>query len=222
VATLCNIANSNPSALARSVADVYLADKLGSTTAFVSAPATPPRQVVTLTNAELQQWVGTYRSMANGSPRVLTLEGDKLVATIGQTKVDLSPHSATQFTAVTGSNTVLLSFERGPDGRRIRQWFGGQEGPPFVEFVATSLPLTAFAGTFHSEELAASFTITVAGDALQVKTASGETRPFQQVREGMFVSGGVTLRFDPVRDGRSDGFALDMGRVRGIRFVRPR
>ena len=41
-------------------------------------------------------------------------------------------------------------------------------------------------------------------------------------REGMFVAAGLTPRFDPERDGRSDGFALDMGRVRGIRFVRPR
>jgi len=219
VATLCNVANSNPTALARSVAAIYLADHLAPTP--VATPAAPaPRAVVTLTNAELQQWVGNYVSTANGSPRVIVIEGNKLVATVGQTRVELAPHSASEFTVILGANAVLLRFERGPEGRRIRQWIGGQEGPAFDEMTATAPVSPAFAGTYQSDELAASFTIVVADEALQVKLPSGMTATLRRIRDGVFVGGGTTLRFDGPRDGRIAGFELDQGRVRGIRFTR--
>jgi hypothetical protein len=222
VATLCNVGNSNPSALARSVAAIYLADKLGPASAATAATsaASAPRPIVTLTNAEMLQWVGSYVSTASGSPRVIAVEGDKLVATAGSTRIEMTPHSATEFSATVGANAFLLRFERGPEGRRIRQWVGEQEGPAFEELKAMG-PLSAgYAGTYRSDELAASFTIVVGDEIVQVKLPSGETRTLRRIRDGVFAGGGTTLRFDALRDGRSDGFALDLGRVRGIRFVR--
>jgi hypothetical protein len=219
VATLCNVANSTPTALARSVAAIYLDDKLAPVPVTTSA-ALAPRAVVTLTNAEMQQWVGNYVSTANGSPRVIVIEGDKLVATVGQTRVELTPHSATEFTTTVGANAVLLRFERRPEGRRIRQWIGAQEGPAFDEMMATGPVSSAYAGTYRSDELAASFTVVVADETLQVKLPSGGTATLRWIRDGVFVGGGTTLRFDVLRDGRSAGFELDQGRVRGIRFAR--
>ena len=223
VATLCNVANSNPTALGRSVAEVYLGDKFGPL-AFTPSPAaaapSAPGPAVTLTTSEMQQWVGNYASVANGSPRTIVLEGGKLFATAGPNRLELTPRSGTDFTIVAGANTVLLRFERGPQGRRIRQFIGAQEGPAFEEVVATEPISPAYAGTYRSDELAASFSVVVANDALQVKTASGGTIPFRRIRDGVFQAGSTTLRFDPVRDGSVPGFALDQGRVRGIRFVR--
>ena len=222
VATLCNVANSNPTALGRSVAEVYIGDKLGPVTlaASPSTPAPAAGPVVTLTIAELQQWVGNYASTANGSPRVIVLDSGKLVATAGQNRVELIPHSPTDFTVTLGANKILLRFERGPQGRRIRQWIGAQEGPAFEEVMATRPLSPAYAGTYQSDELAAAFTVTVVNDALQVKVPSGSTIGFRRVSDGVFAAGPTTLRFDPVRDGVVSGFALDQGRVRGIRFIR--
>jgi len=220
VASLCNAANSGPSQLARSVASIYLAHKLAPVSQ-ASAPqsAQPSRPVVTLTTAELQQWAGNYVHTANGSPRVIVVEGDKLIATVGQNRVELTPHSASEFTVILGANNILLRFERTPEGRRIRQWLGAQEGPAFEEATAAG-PVGVYAGTYRSDELAASFTVTVADETLQVKLPGGATPTLRRIREGVFVGGGTTLRFDAARDGRSPGFALDQGRARGIRFVR--
>jgi CubicO group peptidase (beta-lactamase class C family) len=223
VATLCNAANSGASGLARAVASVYLADKLAPAT-FVSQSAAPAsRPVVTLTDAELRQWAGSYVHTVNGSPRVLVVEDGKLVAQVGQNRVVLTPHSPNEFTTTVGSNAVLLRFERGPEGRRIRQWIGGseQEGPSFEEKTVMEPVSGAYAGTYRSEELAASFTVEVGGEeTLQVKLANGATATMRRIRDGVFVGGGTTLRFDAPRDGKVSGFALDQGRVRGIRFVR--
>jgi hypothetical protein len=226
VAALCNVANSGPSMLARSVASIYLADRLAPVAA-AGSPGSPASQdsaraarpVMTLSDAELRQWAGTYASMDNGSPRVLAVDGGRLMATVNQNRVELVPHSATEFTTTLGDNTILLRFERGPDGRRIRQWIGGQEGRSFEEVTATAPP-AAFAGMYWSEELAASFSVADAGDMMRVTMPSGRSVAFRQIRDGFFVGGGMTLRFDAPRDGRGGGFALDQGRVRGIRFVR--
>ena len=220
VSTLCNVANSNPSALARSVATIYLADQLAPATTSVAAAPPASRPVVALTPAELQAWAGHYVSTATGSPRVLVVEGDRLVASVGQTRVELTPHSATEFTTRVGANDVFIRFERTPEGRRIRQWIGASEGPAFEEVTATGPLSPAYAGTYRSEELAATFTIIVTDNVMQAKLPGGDTRTMRQSREGTFISGGLTLRFDPPRDGRSAGFELGQGRVRGIRFVR--
>ena len=226
VATLCNVASSNPSLLARSVAAIYLADRMSPAPAFVARPvdasaATPiaERPVVTLTPAELQQWAGNYASVANGSPRVLVVEGDRLV-TVGQNRYVLTPHSATEFSTTVNGNAVLLRFERGTEGRRIRQWLGGQEGSSFVEVVPLGAAASAYVGAYSSPELAATLTIALLGEALQVKLPSGETYTLRRVRDGEFTAAGTTLRFDAPKDGRSAGFALDMGRAKGIRFER--
>ncbi len=220
VATLCNIADANPSALARSVASIYLADKMQPASAtFVAAPSTA-RPVVTLTRAQMQEWVGNYFHTGNGSTRVISIERDTLVAIIGPTRVVLAPHSASDFSTTLGANTVLLRFERGPNGRRIRQWIGGQPGPDVEESPLMDAMPAGYVGTYWSEELAASFVVAVGVDVLQVKLPYGQVRTLRRIRNDVFIGGGMTLRFDAPRDGRSAGFSLDQGRVRRIRFAR--
>ena len=114
---------------------------------------------------------------------------------------------------------MLLRFERGPDGRRIRQWFGGGEGPSFEELPSLEPMPSGYAGTYRSEELAASFVVASGGETLQVR-AGGQTLTLRRIRNDVFIGAGITLRFEAPREGKSAGFSLDQGRVRGIRFTR--
>jgi hypothetical protein len=190
---------------------------------FTPRPADPApaanRPLVTLTDAQLQQWVGNYVRVDNGSPRVLTVENGKLWATVGANKVELIPHGPADFSVTLTGNPIQLRFDRGPGGgRRIRQWINGQEGQSFVESAGPVSP--GYAGTYSSDELAAAFTVTVAGETIQVKLPSGGTATLRRQQEGVFVGGGNTMRFDPLQDGKAPGFVLDLGRVRGLRFIR--
>lgn len=221
VATLCNVANSNPSALARQVAEVYLADKLAPVVP-AGTPATLPstRPAVTLTRSEMQQWVGRYLNPVSGASRTIAIEGEKLVATNGANRFELTAYSPSEFTVIVGANLLKLRFEHGPEGRRIRQWNGALELPPFAEVSATFPVSNAYAGTYQSSELAASFTVSVADESIQVRPPAGDSITLRPIQDGWFAGGGMTLRFDSPRDGRSPGFELDLGRVRGIRFSR--
>lgn len=141
------------------------------------------------------------------------------MATVGRNRVELIPHGPAEFTTTLGANTILLCSERGAEGRRIRQFMGTQEGPAFGE-QALMEPLSAvYAGTHRSEELAASLTVIVVEDAIQVKLPSGSTATMRRICDGVFLARGTTLRFDQPKEGRIEGFALNQGRVRGIRFV---
>jgi hypothetical protein len=224
VATLCNVANSNPSQLARSVASVYLEGQMGPLT-FTPRPADAAmpaanRPVVTLTEAELKQWVGNYARIDNASPRVISVENGKLWTTVTGNKTELTPHGPADFSVTVNGMPVQLRFERNADGRRIRQWFNGQEGQPLVESAPPGPISGAYAGTYRSDELGSSFIVTVVGETIQVKLPTGGTATLRQLQEGVFIGGGNTVRFDPLKDGKAPGFSLDLGRVRGLRFVR--
>jgi CubicO group peptidase (beta-lactamase class C family) len=219
-ATLCNVANADAGTLARSVAAIYLANKMQPAAASFVAEPSAARPVITLTSAQMQEWVGTYYNTVNGSTGVIAIERDTLVGFIGQTRVVLTPHSASEFSTTVGTKAVLFRFQRGPDGRQIRLWLGGQEGPAFKELPAMDPMPAGYAGTYRSDELAASFVVTVAEDQLRIKLSDGQTRTLRRIGNNVFLGGGVTLHFEPPRDGHSAGFSFDQGRVRGIRFVR--
>src|SRR5688500_1558956 len=74
VAVLCNAAQANPAALARSVADVLLGDRLAA------APGPPPTARVTLAPDELSALEGVYVHPVTGAPYFITRRGDTLVA----------------------------------------------------------------------------------------------------------------------------------------------
>jgi hypothetical protein len=81
--------------------------------------------------------------------------------------------------------------------------------------------ITSLAGTYESEELASAYRITAEEGQLRVRRGF-ETQwlSLQPVGADEFRGTGMTVRFR--RNGASavTGFALDAGRVRGIKFTR--
>jgi hypothetical protein len=96
----------------------------------------------------------------------------------------------------------------------------GSQTAPDVATLPGPIP-GGYAGTYWSDELAASFVISIAGDTLSVKLPGGTLLPLRRTGEATFRSrGAMSLEFDAPRDGRSAAFVLGLGRVRGLRFVR--
>jgi len=78
------------------------------------------------------------------------------------------------------------------------------------------------AGNYHSEELQTVFTL-VAKDGkmfLCHRSTGEEFAPLQPTLKDSFTAQGATITFSRDANGKIDGFHLDSGRMKKIRFVK--
>ncbi|HEX2076351.1 MAG TPA: serine hydrolase domain-containing protein [Longimicrobium sp.] len=212
VAVLCNAAQANPAALARSVADVLLGDRLAP------VPA-PPAAQVTLAPEELSALAGVYVHPVTGAPSFITRRGDTLV--VGRvTGPALVPLGGRRF-RVTGA-PVELEFT--PDGGLVQTALGWPPRTPVTlrrheRAQPSRAELEAYAGTYFSEELGATYTVAATDSTLVLRTRWGAERTVRPAYGDTF-SGDYLLAFTRGRGGRVDGMRMSSGRVRGVRFER--
>jgi CubicO group peptidase (beta-lactamase class C family) len=102
---------------------------------------------------------------------------------------------------------------------------GAPGGAPFNSAARAAVPAApapnAYAGTYYSDEVDATFTVTANGGRLFAQRDS-DLKPveLQRVSTDEFRFAAFTLRFIQGTSGSVEGFAVDAGRVRNIRFVR--
>jgi CubicO group peptidase (beta-lactamase class C family) len=211
VACLCNLGATNPSELARKVAEVVLAEKMTPETRTESAERTQ----IELTPDALKAFAGTFWEKNEGYAFVSASE-TRLVADVYGSRIELAPISATTFFAEIG---VDVEFE-GLDRMVVR---AGSQEPVTYERIETWTPgdVSEFAGLYESGEIGATLEIVHEDGALRARHRTIPDDPFRPTRTDSFAVAGLELRF--TRDGgRVSGFTLDMGRVKGIRYERIR
>lgn len=220
VAVLCNLAEAEPTQLAGAVANVYLADKL---------PAPPPRKAVAaarinLPKEDLSVWAANYRNPVTGTPRMVSFEQDKLMASFGRNRAEMVPTGENEFTVTLDANVLRLVMERGANGeRRMRQFMNGRQTAVFEEVQYVEPPaeeVMLYAGAYFSEELQTTFRLTSDGTALLLHGAAPVPIRMRALSTGEFVSGPWSVMFSRDAQNNATGFLLSAGRVRGIRFER--
>ena len=78
-----------------------------------------------------------------------------------------------------------------------------------------------YAGTFYSDELDATFTVSLKGDTVMLQRDSDlEASALEPAADGAFRWSGMTVRFEHGGDGAMGTLVVDAGRVRDIRFTR--
>jgi CubicO group peptidase (beta-lactamase class C family) len=217
VVVLCNAAQANPAALARSVADVVLGDRL-------AAAATPPapRAAAGMDAARLAPLAGVYAHPVTGAPTFVTLRGDSLVAGRG-TGPALVPLGGRRFRL--GGQPVEVEFT--PAGAMVVTPLPGPSWPaqrPLTYARREPAPtgraaLERYAGTYHSDELGATWTVTATDSTLALRTRWGAERTVRPAYGDTF-AGDWLLTFTRDEGGRVTGMTMSSGRVRGVRFER--
>jgi CubicO group peptidase (beta-lactamase class C family) len=213
IVVLCNASSSNPSALARSVADVFLpASVAASTVAPMPAPVAVAPEV-------LRSLSGTYVNAKSGAVNYIGLRGDTLIA--GRTSgTPFVPIGGRRFRVGTQGDVEFL-----PDGTMRQYASGWPARAPEVwrrveEVRPTAAELAAYAGTYVSEELGATYTVAAQDSTLVLKTRWADDVVVRPAYKDAFV-GQVLVNFTRTR-GRVDGMTFTSGRVRGVRFVKTR
>jgi CubicO group peptidase (beta-lactamase class C family) len=122
VALLCNIGEVDPLALVRSMADIYLADQLGSRPTPIPYNPPPPFpapavQPISFTSDQLSQYTGTFHSRELDATFVLEANGGELRSRWASrprgTPIRLAPFAADGFVA----NSAEVRFSRDERGR---------------------------------------------------------------------------------------------------------
>jgi len=210
VTVLCNAASANPAALARSVADVFLGDKLAPVAEPVRALATP-------TAAQLARLAGVYVNPKTGAPTFISLRGDTLI--VGRTTGPaLVPLSDRRF-RVTGQPVDLEFASDGELVQTVLTW--PSRKPIALRRQEAARPsraeLQMHAGSYYSEELGATYAVTATDSTLVLKTRWGAEQTVRPAYGDTF-AGDFLLTFTRGRGGRIDGMFMGSGRVRRVRF----
>ena len=213
VVVLCNASTANPTALARGVIDVLAGSRL-------AANPPPARGTMSLTSQQLAKFAGVYAHPVTGAPQAVVMRGDTLF--LGRNGPALLPVAENRF-RVTGQPAEI---EFTAQGTAVQHWLGWPARAPVVSrkvapalVQMTRADLERYAGTWYSEELGATYTVTATDSTLVLKPRGGGERTVRPAYGDTFV-GDYLVQFTRGRGGRIDGMRLSSGRVRGVRFVR--
>ncbi|MFN8001186.1 MAG: serine hydrolase domain-containing protein [Acidobacteriota bacterium] len=224
VACLCNSAATNPTLLAQRVAEVYLADQL-KTPPTSAATANKPT-AISLTEAQLQDKVGLYRSASSGELLRISLRDGKLrFDPFTPNNFELSPVSADRFLVVAPGQINELIFDTSqPQQKRLTVKRTGL-GTDVLEAVpsATLTPeqLKAYVGSYYSEELDTTYLVNIENGQLAISHTSGlKWLVLPTFPDGFTTSSGMRFNFTRDAQKRVLSFAVQAGRTRNLRFAK--
>lgn len=224
VVILCNLGPMMPGLLARKVAEVCLADRMGADE-LADAPA------VTLPDADLAANMGLYRDPRTALTCTVGLTDGKLTLSgpLGDPR-ELTPLGGNRFRL--GDPPVEVRFEAGADGARLEMT---APGDPTVSYLAvepaepTIEQLAEYAGTYTCPELETSVTLALRDDKLWLERRKFPDSELVPTITDAFADKRVHLVFTRDGGGGITGFELFAGRVRHLwynkqpspRFVAP-
>jgi CubicO group peptidase (beta-lactamase class C family) len=206
VVCLCNLATSNPDALAHQVADIYLEGQL--------APA--PASSASSVKADPHPFAGSYRDTTNHTVVQLNATDSDLLFY----GMHFKPTDATHFS----NGNMQMAFDRRPDGV-TRLTLTSQTGAPEVleTFQAPKLSaddLKQYAGEYASSEVETTYHLTVADGKLTLAVGWFPPATLEPtVRDEFQGPGGSVIVFQR-SGGRPSGFGVFAGRVRNVSFTR--
>jgi CubicO group peptidase (beta-lactamase class C family) len=210
VATLCNLAQTNPGQLAQRVAEVYLAGKMNPL-------MTAARPEVPLPAAELSAMAGLYWNARDAMARRFVFEDGRLRLRTGQQQtVALKSIGYRRFVPDDGA-PIMIAF----NANRVTIGPETGTGDSFerVEpFAPTPAQLDAFAGVYRSDEIEPVYRIAIKDGQLRLERLKSAAAVLEPLVADTFSGQPGVIRFTRDTAGVVTGFVLEAGRVRGMKF----
>lgn len=235
VAVLCNSAETNPSRLARQVADVVLAKEFAAAEkASISAAAKETGKSATSTavvtrNAEqMATFTGMYWHREDDAfVKIVVKDGRLQGEAGGDEPLVLKEFAESRFHVADKpwGDMVEIHFlpASGDKPRRMEQSFGGGK-PSVFEVVEAATPGSAelgeYAGAYVSEEIDPVYRIVLEGDKLSLVRLKRKADTLQPAVRDVFTGDIGTVRFLRDAGGHISGFVLNAGRIQNFHFTK--
>lgn len=117
------------------------------------------------------------------------------------------------------ADVILAPKFTKPAPERRRPIAEGSQSPASGPALSAT-ELAALAGRYYSQELDATYEITASGPTLTVRRPRGEVDTLRAVGPRRFRAGALTYNFQPAANGAAPAFTVDIGRARGMAFVK--
>jgi hypothetical protein len=226
-AVLCNLANTDPTALARQVADILLARELKPPAhARDSAEASG----AVMTGEQMATMAGVYWGREEDEFLTLRLKNGKLQINMGRGDFqDLKSFAPAHFHVANvswGDNVDIHLVAADTAGaRHVEETFVG-EWPKMYEPVAVfdtaAAKLTEYPGEFVSQETEPVYRISLQAGELTLLRLKHKPDMLRPVMRDVFVGEVGTVRFTRDAHRLVSGFILDAGRIQNFKFVKKR
>jgi CubicO group peptidase (beta-lactamase class C family) len=235
VTVLCNSAETDPSALARQVADVVLAKEIKAAEVAtpakeaVASSAGAAEAAVALTADQMAGFTGLYWNREDDAfVKIFVKDGELKGDSGGEEPLVLKPFAESRFHIADKpwGDEVEIHFvaSSGDKPRRMEQSFGG--GKPSVfeiteAFSPSSAELAEYTGAYVSEEIDPVYRIARDGEKLSLARLKHKADTLQPAVRDVFTGQIGTVRFtrDPAT-GHVLGFVLNAGRIQNFHFVK--
>ena len=221
-ACVCNVANANPSALNRKVADIYLAKDMSPTDTANAGD----EKGIQLTPEQLRLYTGSYLSADDVATRILAKDGKlRVTRGNGDDSVELKALGQNRFRLAVAP--VEFTFEAGRPGDAIKLTVKPEDGkadefsavPPFAPSEAE---LHEYEGTYSSEEIDPLYALSVEQGQLVLRRLKSQPDKLLPLTRDVFLASRATLRFTRGAKGEITGFLVTTGRILNMRFSRGR
>ena len=225
VAVLCNRADADPTQRAIEVAELYLADLMERDKA-VEESEKDGTKAQEITTAEAEPVIGHYWQEDSQFAREVRFEDGKLLYVRSEdSQTELAHFGNDRFVMVDVPDHVEVWFEpTGSTGTKMLVRVGDNETRihnSFEKKAPTASDLTAYAGTYCSEELDVEYELTQRDGSLSFGFGKPGDHPLEAQFGETFTNPDYgTFEFQRDSHGQVVGFSLDSGRVRNVTFVR--
>jgi CubicO group peptidase (beta-lactamase class C family) len=225
VICLSNLAAFNPTAMAKKVADIYLADHFKE--ASKDKPASAKPKIVKLSKSELKDKTGAYRNPQNGDIWHIIYKKKKLkVKSSSGFVFQIVPLSPEEFQSADAPVDIGLTFlkpdKSGEKGIKVEVKVEDRE-PVVYESITLAAPsldqLQEYTGNYYSEELDVTYKLFVKEDKLFFQSRyATEGSQLESTLKDEFRVPGVNVKFNRDSQGKILGFTVNTGRVQNIGF----
>jgi CubicO group peptidase (beta-lactamase class C family) len=228
VIVLANLSSAEPGALAMQVADIFLADRYTESDdkQAGNGQEVEPPMAVEVSVEELGRVTGHYwNADSSYSRRIYVNDDGGLMYSRGEeNETALAPQGDDRFRMLDVPMEVEVAFRRAGTGRATEMvvTIAGRDPVVMTAYEpvdATVAFLSGYAGRYHCEELSVDYEVAVIDGQLTARGPDGEVSTLTPGIKDVFTVDGAVAIFS--RQGeRVDGFVLDSGRVRGLKFDR--
>ncbi len=214
MALTCNAAQSNPTALAKRVADVALAGQFKDTPAAQAAPAAAPADF------DPSLFVGLYEGepgdilriekQGSGPLAMRRAGGGAALRALGLRRVQ-STSGITQLDLADDGKSLTLTRNDDPKPVQFKR---------LPEYRASAAEQAALTGRYYSGEVGAEWTLSSQQDRLTLKGPGAESAPLSALKPDLLEGPGFSLRVERDAKGLPVALVYDSGRTRGLRFAK--